>query len=78
MSMLLRLAFVRVAEEQGHHPDIEIHWNKVTLSLWTHAIQGLHGTKIALPRAPVHRPDLELVERRYQRFRESAAGSLTI
>lgn len=43
-----------------------------------HAIQRLHGTRIALPRAPVHYPDLELVERRYQRFSESAAGSLTI
>ncbi len=31
-----------VAEEQGHHPDIHIHWNKVELELWTHAIGGLH------------------------------------
>ena len=31
-----------VAEEQGHHPDIHIHWNKVELVLWTHAIGGLH------------------------------------
>ena len=31
-----------IAEEQGHHPDILIQWNKVTLTLWTHAIKGLH------------------------------------
>ncbi len=31
-----------VAEGQGHHPDIHIHWNKVDLELWTHAIGGLH------------------------------------
>ena len=32
----------RIAEAQGHHPDIAIHWNKVELVLWTHAIGGLH------------------------------------
>ncbi len=30
-----------VAEMEGHHPDIEIHYNKVKLILWTHAIGGL-------------------------------------
>jgi putative restriction endonuclease len=40
-----------------------------------HAIQGLHGTRIALPRATVHRPDPVLVEHRYRRFRESAASA---
>jgi 4a-hydroxytetrahydrobiopterin dehydratase len=34
------LAFVNrvgeLAEREGHHPDIEIHWNKVTLRWWTH------------------------------------------
>jgi 4a-hydroxytetrahydrobiopterin dehydratase len=30
-----------VAEEEGHHPDIHIHYNKVMLELWTHAIGGL-------------------------------------
>ena len=30
-----------VAEEEGHHPDITINWNKVTLQLSTHAIKGL-------------------------------------
>ena len=31
-----------IAEFEGHHPDINIHdWNKVTISLSTHAIKGL-------------------------------------
>jgi 4a-hydroxytetrahydrobiopterin dehydratase len=31
-----------VAEFEGHHPDIYLHsWNKVTISLSTHAIKGL-------------------------------------
>jgi 4a-hydroxytetrahydrobiopterin dehydratase len=35
------LAFVNrvgeTAEEAGHHPDISLHWNRVTLRWWTHA-----------------------------------------
>jgi 4a-hydroxytetrahydrobiopterin dehydratase len=31
-----------IANEQDHHPDIFIHWNEVTLTLYTHAIKGLH------------------------------------
>ena len=30
-----------LAEEEDHHPDITINWNKVTLQLSTHAIKGL-------------------------------------
>ena len=30
-----------IAEEKGHHPDIAVHWNKVDIDLWTHAINGL-------------------------------------
>jgi len=30
-----------VAEMEDHHPDIHIHYNKVLLELWTHAIAGL-------------------------------------
>ena len=30
-----------LAEEEGHHPDFAIHYNKVTITLWTHAINGL-------------------------------------
>ncbi|MCH8004578.1 MAG: 4a-hydroxytetrahydrobiopterin dehydratase [Nanoarchaeota archaeon] len=30
-----------IAEQEGHHPDISIHWNIVEIELWTHAIKGL-------------------------------------
>ncbi len=30
-----------LAEGEGHHPDIHIHWNKVLLELWTHSMNGL-------------------------------------
>jgi 4a-hydroxytetrahydrobiopterin dehydratase len=31
-----------LAEEEGHHPDFAIHWNRVEIVLWTHKIGGLH------------------------------------
>ncbi|HEX9416674.1 MAG TPA: 4a-hydroxytetrahydrobiopterin dehydratase [Gaiellaceae bacterium] len=34
------LAFVNrvgeLAESENHHPDIAVHWNRVTLRWWTH------------------------------------------
>ena len=30
-----------LAEEQGHHPDIELSWGRVKLLVWTHKIDGL-------------------------------------
>lgn len=30
-----------VAESQGHHPDIHLSWGRVTLTIWTHKIDGL-------------------------------------
>lgn len=39
------LAFVNrvaeLAERQQHHPDIDIRYNEVTLSMWTHDAGGL-------------------------------------
>jgi 4a-hydroxytetrahydrobiopterin dehydratase len=39
------LAFVNkvgaIAESEGHHPDIQFGWGKVTVELTTHAINGL-------------------------------------
>jgi 4a-hydroxytetrahydrobiopterin dehydratase len=37
-----------IAEQEGHHPDIAIHWNKVDLVLWTHKIGGLHENDFIL------------------------------
>ena len=30
-----------LAEEQGHHPDIELSWGRVLVEIWTHKIDGL-------------------------------------
>lgn len=30
-----------IAESEGHHPDIHIHYNEVLLELWTHEVKGL-------------------------------------
>lgn len=30
-----------LAESEGHHPDISIHYNKVVIELWTHSAKGL-------------------------------------
>ena len=39
------LAFVNrvgeVAEDENHHPDIAIHYNRVTLRWWTHTAGGI-------------------------------------
>lgn len=31
-----------LAEEVGHHPDIELGWGRVQLTVYTHKIDGLH------------------------------------
>ncbi len=30
-----------LAEEQGHHPDIELGWGRAALTIFTHKIDGL-------------------------------------
>jgi 4a-hydroxytetrahydrobiopterin dehydratase len=39
------LAFVNrvgaAAEEADHHPDVEIHWNRVKLRWWTHVTDSI-------------------------------------
>lgn len=30
-----------LAEEEGHHPDFCVHYNRVDFTVWTHAIGGL-------------------------------------
>jgi 4a-hydroxytetrahydrobiopterin dehydratase len=49
------LAFVNrvgeLAERAGHHPDIDIRYNAVTLALTTHDAGGLTGKDLDLARA---------------------------
>lgn len=37
-----------IAEEMGHHPDVAISWNRVTVSLSTHSEGGLTGNDFEL------------------------------
>ncbi|HEY0590532.1 MAG TPA: 4a-hydroxytetrahydrobiopterin dehydratase [Thermoanaerobaculia bacterium] len=37
-----------IAEEQGHHPDIELSWGKVVVTIWTHKIDGLTESDFVL------------------------------
>jgi 4a-hydroxytetrahydrobiopterin dehydratase len=38
------------AEEMGHHPDLEIAWNRVTVTLSTHSEGGLTEADFELAR----------------------------
>jgi 4a-hydroxytetrahydrobiopterin dehydratase len=40
-----------LAEKQNHHPDIDIRWNKVTLTLSTHSAGGLTESDFKLAKA---------------------------
>ena len=49
---LSALAFVnqigKIAESEGHHPDINLSWGKVTISIFTHKIDGLTKSDFVL------------------------------
>jgi 4a-hydroxytetrahydrobiopterin dehydratase len=49
-AMLFTNAVAYLAEEAGHHPDIDLRWNKVTLTLSTHSSGGLTAADFALAR----------------------------
>lgn len=34
-------SLAELAENEGHHPDFSVHYNKLDVTLWTHAIGGL-------------------------------------
>jgi 4a-hydroxytetrahydrobiopterin dehydratase len=38
----------RLAEEEGHHPDICFGWGRVEITLYTHAISGLSESDFIL------------------------------
>lgn len=39
-----------LAEEQEHHPDIHIHYNRVSLEVWTHSEDGITEWDLHLAR----------------------------
>jgi 4a-hydroxytetrahydrobiopterin dehydratase len=49
-AMLFVGAVAYLAERAGHHPDITIEWNRVTLILSTHSAGGLTAADFALAR----------------------------
>ena len=49
-AFLLVGAVAFLAEEANHHPDIDIRWNKVTLTLSTHSAGGLTAADFELAR----------------------------
>jgi 4a-hydroxytetrahydrobiopterin dehydratase len=49
-ALLLVGAVAFLAEEANHHPDIDIRWNKVTLTLSTHSAGGLTAADFELAR----------------------------
>ena len=38
----------RVAEQQGHHPDLHLAWGRVKVTVWTHKIDGLTESDFVL------------------------------
>ena len=50
-AMLFVGAVAYLAEQAGHHPDILIEWNKVTLTLATHSAGGLTEADMGLAKA---------------------------
>lgn len=40
-----------LAESANHHPDVTIHYNEVTLSMWTHSDGGLTVKDFSLARS---------------------------
>ena len=34
-------SMAKIAESECHHPDFSVHYNKVEIEIWTHAIKGL-------------------------------------
>lgn len=46
MAFLNRVALV--AEAEGHHPDFCVHYNRVDLTVWTHAIGGISENDFVL------------------------------
>lgn len=37
-----------IAEQEGHHPNIEFTWGEATIKLYTHKIDGLHENDFIL------------------------------
>ena len=43
-----------VAEQQGHHPDIQLGWGRAVIETWTHDAGGITGKDFQLAAAIDH------------------------
>ena len=41
-------ALAALAEQENHHPDILLQWGCVTVTWWTHTINGLHKNDVIM------------------------------
>lgn len=68
------LAFVvdvgRLADREGHHPDIELGWGYVRLRIFTHAIDGLSESDFILA------AKIDAISRRHQRMEQARVRKL--
>jgi 4a-hydroxytetrahydrobiopterin dehydratase len=39
MALAVRIGYI--AEAEGHHPDLHVHWGRLVIDLTTHAAKGL-------------------------------------
>jgi 4a-hydroxytetrahydrobiopterin dehydratase len=39
MALAVRIGFI--AEAEGHHPDLHVHWGRLVVDITTHAAKGL-------------------------------------
>jgi len=47
-SLKLANSIGEIAESQRHHPDLLVSWGRLTVTLFTHAINGLHENDFIL------------------------------
>jgi len=47
-AMVFINAMAEVAEQEQHHPDFGVHYNRVDVTLYTHAIDGLSDNDFIL------------------------------
>jgi len=38
----------KIADKENHHPDISLSWGKLIITIYTHAINGLHPNDFIL------------------------------
>ena len=48
IAVALTRKIAAIAEQVNHHPVITLEWGKVTVSWWTHIINGLHRNDFIL------------------------------